>query len=110
MQVIAISGRQLIHNRNYFRKKFKQTKDQGDWEMYKHLRHQVTKALRETKVEHFKEVCSDVGKNPWRAWNQLNSLMEKKGTKGVDILVKDNLIRGMTKALLMLSIITLRQP
>jgi len=34
---------QLLHNRNYFKKKFKQTKDQGDWEMYKHLRHQVTK-------------------------------------------------------------------
>ena len=76
---------------NFFRKKFQQTKDQSYWERYKYLRNQVIGALRAAKTEYFKNVCTDIGKNPRKAWNQLNSLMGKKASK-VDTLVKDNLI------------------
>ena len=82
---------QLMQKRNFFRKKFHQTKDQNYWERYKHLRGQVIRALRAAKTEYFKNVCTDIGKNPRKAWNQLNSLMGKKASK-VDTLVKDNLI------------------
>ena len=46
-----------------------------------HLRNQVIRALRAAKTENFKNVCSDIGKNPRKAWNQLNSLMGKKASK-----------------------------
>ena len=82
---------QLMQKRNFFRKKFQQTKDQNYWERYKHLRGQVIRTLRAAKTEYFKNVCTDIGKNPRKAWNQLNSLMGKKASK-VDTLVKDNLI------------------
>ncbi len=58
--------RRLARARNYFRKKFRRTKDPKDWEYFRRLRNLVTKKLKGAQCNHFENLSST--NHPRKMW------------------------------------------
>ena len=48
--------------RNYFRKKFRKTRDPVDWERFRKLHILVKRQLKDAKIDHFEGVCRDAAR------------------------------------------------
>ena len=48
--------------RNYFRKKFRKTRDPMEWEHFRKLRNLVKRQLKDAKIDHFEGVCRDAAR------------------------------------------------
>lgn len=64
---------QLIYSRNYAHKKAVKTKSSGDWNIYRGLRGQVSKAIATEKRNYFNKCIADANK-PKLLWKQINKV------------------------------------
>ena len=82
--------RGLMRTRNYFRKKYRNTRDQEDWNKFRELRSLVIKRLRVAKVKYYADVCKEISRQPKSTWRQLNTVLGRSKCAGINqIIVND---------------------
>ena len=68
----------LMRARNYYRTKHRKSQTKEDWNVFKNLRNEVRKKLRQAKERHYTSVCQSLSKHPRKVWRQLNSALGRK--------------------------------
>ena len=61
----------MMRARNYYRRKFRKTHCQKDWNSFRSLK-EVRKRMVEAKSKHFENVLKDMNSKPKATWKQLN--------------------------------------
>ena len=69
--------KELIHNRDKLKRKAIITKQDIDWQEYKSYRNKVNIALRQTKVNYYRNKIALQKDNPKDAWRTINNLLGK---------------------------------
>ena len=70
--------RRLMRARNYYRRKYQKMRNPEDWKMFKGLRNEVNRQMRQAKVGHFSRLCQELSNKPGRVWRQLNLSIGRK--------------------------------
>ena len=82
-QWISADIRMMMKSRNYYRNKYRKTRDEQDWETYRRLRNAVKMNLRESKKDHFERVCKNTSRQPKKLWDDLNRALGRKVKSGI---------------------------
>ena len=80
----------MMRARNYYRTKFRQTRDQADWEHYKCLKKGVINQIRKAKIKRFNTIGKEMKNNPGKAWSQLKQPLDAINKRRITILKTDN--------------------
>ena len=75
--------RQLQRARNFYRRKFRKSKNLDDWVCFKNLKKKVSQQIRLAKINHFSDMCTEIKKNPGQTWKRLNSLLGRRPCKQI---------------------------
>ena len=70
--------RRLMRARNYYRRKYQKMRNPEDWKMFKGLRNEVNRQMRQAKVGHFSRLCQELSNKPRKVWRQLNLSLGRK--------------------------------
>ena len=79
----------MMRARNYYRTKHRKTKFLEDWNIFKDLRNEVRRRLRQAKERHYTSVSQSLSKNPRKVWRQLNSVLGRKHRSKITSLKGD---------------------
>ena len=78
--------RRVMRARNYFRKKFRKTKDPTEWEHFRKLCNLVKRQLKDAIVDHFEGVCRDATGQPWQMWKEIDRVLGRKQRRGISVI------------------------
>ena len=81
---------QLARDRDYFRKKFNQTKDSQYWEKYKYYRNKANNLNKRLKITYYKTNLGKCGNDVGKNWDILKKLLPSRNKKSASFMLTSN--------------------
>ena len=74
-----------MRSRDFLKKKFDNTKDLNDWNLYKKSRNEVNNILKQSKRDYFRSHLDSAKNDPKKTWKLINQLTSRNVSNGTNI-------------------------